>query len=697
MSSLIKATFARLIICIALFSLASGGVGLRLPNFAANKDRKLTTSRSENVTARVTRSTASEAARVIGKIAFASDRDGNMEIYVMDSDGGGQTRLTEDPGEDFSPAWSPDGSKLTFISTRDGNAEVYVMNVDGTGQTRLTNSTAGEVSPVFTPNGSQIAFISDRDGNDEIYVMNADGSNQTNLTRNPADDSSLSFSPDGTMIAFSSNRNDLQFDIYVMNADGTGVTRLTTAEGDDVTPFWSTQRISFQSNRDDNDEVYVMAFNGSNQTRLTNNSEIDVDPGQASDGARIAFATSRDGNLEIHLMNPDGSGLQRLTSNNASDIQPAIQPKGLFPSPPPLSAGSIQFSSSDFTVSEGQPFATLTVVRDSPIGQATVDFATVNGTATNRTDYTYNFGTLKFAAGERSKNITVLITDDVFIERDETLTVTLSNPSGASLGSLNTATLTILDNDTAPPRVNPIDDARFFVNQQYLDFLNRVPDQGGLDYWTNQITGCGNNVPCLLVRRNGVSAAFFIESEFQVTGFFVYRLYKAAFGTLPTRQQFIVDRSRVVAGPTLEADKAALAGDFVMRDAFLIRYPSGMTPEEFVNKLFDTANLFPFTAERQRLAQDMRNGKTRAQVLTEVVEIQQFKTNEFNSAFVLMQYFGYLGRDPEPAGFAFWLDVLNNRTPNNFRAMVCAFITSTEFQQRFSSVVTQSNSQCANP
>jgi hypothetical protein len=134
-----------------------------------------------------------------------------------------------------------------------------------------------------------------------------------------------------------------------------------------------------------------------------------------------------------------------------------------------------------------------------------------------------------------------------------------------------------------------------------------------------------------------------------------------------------------------------------MRDAFLARYPLTQTPEQFVNLLFDTAGLVPFTAERQRLAQDMRNGKTRAQVLMEVIEFQQFKNNEFNSAFVLMQYFGYLARDPEPAGFAFWLDVLNNRQPNNFLGMVCAFITSQEYQERFSSAVTANNSQCAIP
>jgi hypothetical protein len=341
--------------------------------------------------------------------------------------------------------------------------------------------------------------------------------------------------------------------------------------------------------------------------------------------------------------------------------------------------------------------ATVTVVRSVSTGTATVDFATVNGSATNRSDYTYNFGTLKFAAGESSKTIPILITDDAYLENDETLTVTLSNPTGAFLGPFTTATLTILDNDTARPRVNPIDDARFFVNQQYLDFLNRPPDQGGLDYWTSQITGCGNNLGCVITRRNGVSAAFFIESEFQVTGFYVYRLHKAAFGVLPARQIFITDRSRVLAGPTLEADKIALANDFVMRDAFLARYPLTQTPEQFVNLLFDTAGLIPFTAERQQLAQDMRNGKTRAQVLMEVIEIQQFKNNEFNSAFVLMQYFGYLQRDPEPAGFAFWLDVLNNREPNNFLGMVCSFITSQEYQERFSSVVTANNSQCGVP
>ncbi|HKZ81001.1 MAG TPA: DUF4214 domain-containing protein [Pyrinomonadaceae bacterium] len=637
-----------------------------------------------------------EVARVIGKIAFTSDRDGNTEIYTMDADGGGQTRLTENPAEDYSPGWSPDGTRLVFVSARDGNPEIYVMQADGSGQTRLTNNTADDLSPSWTPNGAQIAFVTNRDGNDEIYLMNADGSNQTNLTNDPSDDASFSFAPNGSMIAFSSSREDSQFDIYRMNADGTGVVRLTTADGDDISPSWSAQQISFQSNRDQNDEIYSMGVDGENQNRLTNDPELDIDPAQPSAGSRILFASSRDGNLEIYLMNADGSSLQRLTNNNAADIQPAIQSQAVIPPPPTAGTATVQFSSSSYTVNENEAIATITVTRTGHTGvAATVDFATINGSASNRTDYTYHFGTLSFGAGENSKTFTVLITDDAYIEADESLSITLSNPVGGALGSLNTATLTIRDNDSAQPSLNPIDNARFFVNQHYLDFLNRAPDQGGLDYWTNEITSCGNNLACLRARRNAVSAAFFIEAEFQQSGFFVYRLYKASFGVLPTHRQFIADRSRVIGGPTLESDKTTLANDFVMREEFRTRYPDTLTPEQFVNLLFDTAGLVPFTAQRQQLADDMRNGKTRAQVLREVIEIAEFITQEYNTAFVLMQYFGYLGRDPEPEGFAFWLDVVNNRERNNYRGLVCAFITSAEYQLRFSSVVTQSNAQCA--
>src|SRR5262249_46829023 len=151
--------------------------------------------------------------------------------------------------------------------------------------------------------------------------------------------------------------------------------------------------------------------------------------------------------------------------------------------------------------------------------------------------------------------------------------------------------------------------------------------------------------------------AFFIELEFQETGSFVYRLYKGSLGRQPVLTEFAMDRSRVVAGPNLEANKQALANDWVHRTGFQQLYPLSQTPEQFVNKLFDTAGLIPFTTDRQRLANDMHNGKTRAQVLREVIEFQDFKTREFNPAFVLMQYFGYLHRDPDQGGYNFWLNV----------------------------------------
>ena len=648
-------------------------------------------------------------AAVVGKIAFASDRDGNFEIYSMDVDGGGQTRLTENPAEDFSPAWSPDGTRLAFVSTRDGNAEIYVMNADGTGQTRLTNNPDSDLSPAWSPNGLQIGFVSNRDGNDEIYLMNPDGSNQTNLTQSAGDDSSFSFSPDGSMIVFSSAREDADFDIYAMNAAGKAVVRLTTTPGADINPSWSARQISFQSNRDDNDEVYSMAFGGGNQTRLTNNPELDVDPTQSSDGNRIVFATARDGNLELYSMNADGTGLVRLTNNNAADVQPAIQPQAVIPPPAAAGATTVQFSAGNYSVAENST-ALLTVTRTGDLsGTSTVDFITVNGSASNRSDYAFSSGTLRFGPGETSKTISVLITDDVFIENDETLTVALSNPSGAVLGSLNDATLTITDNDTAQSPPNPIDDARFFVRQHYRDFLNREPDTPGFDFWTSQITGCGNNTQCLGSKRDSVSAAFFLSPEFQVSGNFIYRMYKGSLGRFPTYAEFIKDLQQVTLGivvdsklspSVIETNRAVFADQFVLRAEFRSLYDS-LSNQQYVDKLFATTGIVPTAAERTALINGLApgGGETRASVLRKVVDGTRvtsdgaldfttrygkaFYDQEFNPSFVLMEYFGYLRRDPDNAGFQFWLAKL--RLFGNFvdAEMVRSFVTSPEYRNRF--------------
>jgi thermitase len=240
------------------------------------------------------------------------------------------------------------------------------------------------------------------------------------------------------------------------------------------------------------------------------------------------------------------------------------------------------------------------------------------------------------------------------------------------------------------PSTNQIDTADFFVRQHYLDFLGRDPDPGGLAFWTNEIAMCGSDADCVRRRRIDVSAAFFIENEFQQTGSVVIRTYKAALGRNPAFSEFNADRDQLVRGQTPEA----FANEFATRSGFTQQYPPGMTAAGFVNALFDTAQLFPFTTERQQQIDAMNQGSTRGQVLRAVTEIAAFKNREFNPAFVLMQYFGYLRRDPDQGGYLFWQDVLNNREPNNYRSMVCAFLTSAEYQLRFAPVVTRTNAEC---
>jgi len=264
-----------------------------------------------------------------GRIAFASDRNGNEEIHVMNSDGSGQTRLTNNPAYDEDPSWSPDGTLIAFTSKRDGNAEIYVMNADGSEVTRLTNNPAYEADPSWSPDGTRIAYtaVPLNEANWEIYVMNADGSGVTRLTNNSDWDGEPCWSPDSTRIAFRSWR-DGNTEIYVMNADGSRQTNLTNHPARDTQFSWSPDgtHIAFTSDRDGNYEIYVMNADGSGVTRLTNNSDWDSEPCWSPDSTRIAFRSWRDSNSEIYVMNADGSGVTRLTDNPATDWSPSWGP-----------------------------------------------------------------------------------------------------------------------------------------------------------------------------------------------------------------------------------------------------------------------------------------------------------------------------------------------------------------------------------
>jgi hypothetical protein len=456
---------------------------------------------------------------------------------------------------------------------------------------------------------------------------------------------------------------------------------------------------------------------------------------------------------------------------------------------------------------------------------ATVDFTTVDGTATQKGDYEIATSRLSFAPGETSKTIKLLINDDSFVEPAETLTIQLSSPTGGPvLGTQSTVTVTINDNDTVgallpapkifvasltgtqevPPNAstakgtavvildaaetsakvslifsglssgqltgppggahihgpaapganapilfplsppnpngpineftialtptqvdqlknglfyvnvhttnfpageirgqllfNAIDDPSNFVCVQYHDFLNRDPDPAGLAFWIGQITACGANSDCITRRRTAVAAAFFFAGEFQDTGGFVFRVYRAAFdtnaATRPTYLEFQRDRSFLAASGNLAAQKLAFAEQFVTRTEFVTTYPASLTAAQYVDALNANTGNSLTTAERDALVAGLTGGtETRATVLRTIADNTVFRGKEFNPTFVAMEYMGSLRRQPDSGGFFFWLGQLNAN--GNNQAMVCSFITSAEYQLRFGPNVTRANAECA--
>ncbi len=512
---------------------------------------------------------------------------------------------------------------------------------------------------------------------------------------------------------------------------------------------------------------------------------------------------------------------------------------------------TVQFNAANYDVTEDCTFVTLTVTRSGDTsGTSTVDFATADGGALQRTDYTLGSGTVTFASTETLKTFSLLITEDHYVEGAEQFSVTLSNPTGAALGVQSGATVTINDDDTAQApspagksfggsfgggnesptnnspatgralvdlsadettalvslsfsglssaqasahihgpaargvnapvlfplaagnfnsfqinlttsqvadlragllyanvhsanfpngeiraqlEFNPIDSVSLFVGQHYHDFLSRQADSGGQAYWEGQVTQCGNNAACVRDRRVDVSNAFYYELEFQQTGSYVYRVYRAAYGNnqpfpnpnpdpahpgeqtkVPLYLPFMKDRARVRGGAQLAQLQLDLATIFVQRAEFLAKYPASlMTAAQFVDAVLATITNdigADLSGQRQALISLYNQGATstagRALVMyrlsddsvaTNPINNRAFIDAEYNRAFVFTQYAGYLRRNADMAGFLFWLGQVNSaplRDVAKQHAMVCSFITATEYQQRFSAVVTHSNTEC---
>ena len=246
-----------------------------------------------------------------------------------------------------------------------------------------------------------------------------------------------------------------------------------------------------------------------------------------------------------------------------------------------------------------------------------------------------------------------------------------------------------------------IADADFFVQQQYVDFLSRFPDQSGFNFWLAQINACGADPVCTQNARINTSGAFFLAIEFQTTGYFVYRVHKASFNNLPRYENFMPNTRQVANGvivdpnnnwqATLEANRAAFVNSWVNSAAFLAEYPASMSNAAYVDKLIQTAGVPAADVNRDGLVASLNGGTdTRAGVLRKIAESNAFNAKEKNPAFVYMQYVGYLRRSPDAApdnnldGYNFWLGKLNDHG-GDFRAaeMVKSFIVSQEYKTRF--------------
>jgi hypothetical protein len=433
--------------------------------------------------------------------------------------------------------------------------------------------------------------------------------------------------------------------------------------------------------------------------------------GQALYSTRLGGSSYEDG-ADIHAR-ADG-GLVYLLGYTSSDDFPTVNayhdtqaplydpPYGSFllklsEAEPSNHTSRVHFDSPTYSVGEAGRFVQVGVTRSGDLSQeVSVEYSTsIEETASERTDYTTALGTLRFAPGETLKTFNVSVTDDRTVEGDESLTLTLHNLRGAAvLEAPASARLTIFDDDEHPGTTNPIDGSQFFVRQHYIDFLGREPDDAGLNFWTNEIESCGTNAACREAKRINVSAAFFLSIEFQETGFLVERLYSLAFGEKVSYRSFAKEAREVGEGvvvgqgqwrPQLDANRRAYAEEFAARAAFREEFPESLTAAQYVEHLNTKASGALSTSEFSALVAGLEAGmETRGSVLLKVADDEDFRRREFAPAFVLMQYLGYLRRDPDDDGYQFWLSKLNSFGGDFVRAeMVKAFLSSDEYRRRF--------------
>jgi hypothetical protein len=380
-----------------------------------------------------------------------------------------------------------------------------------------------------------------------------------------------------------------------------------------------------------------------------------------------------------------------FTPTDAANYETASKTLGLTVEAP--SSAMLSFSSTSYNASEGSGHVSIVVNRGGDIsGPAAVSYATsdfagltncnvANGISSSRCDYATTVGTLRFAAGESTQTIYIPLVDDVFVEGGETFTLTLREAVGASLSQANTASISITDNDAATTVNNPSDQAAFFIRQHYIDFLGREPDQAGYPVWQNILNNCqAGDTAC---DRVEVSSGFFRSEEFQSRGYFIYRFY-STLGRIPRYDEFLPELAKVsgfLSPSQLEINKGAFLEGFMAAPEFQDKYGSLTDAVGYVDALLRTTGLLNHPT-RETWINALSEGKmTRAEVLRGLVESSEANIKFYTEAFVVMQYFGYLRRDPD-INYLEWIKTMEQMN-GDYRTMINGFVNSAEYRQRF--------------
>jgi len=374
------------------------------------------------------------------------------------------------------------------------------------------------------------------------------------------------------------------------------------------------------------------------------------------------------------------------------------------PTPTPTTASAtVQFSATNYSSVEGNGTTIVTVTRGgSTQSAASVEYFTSDSAgqtncasdgptsiASERCDYQTAVGVVRFEAGQTTATVAIPIINDTHVEGSEFFNISLRNPIGINLDNSATATISIVDDDLVPTSTNPIDSFEAFVRQQYLDFLSREPDSGGFSYWLGRLQACAAQTGCDIVKeRKTVSAGFFYSNEFLLRkGYFVYRFYRSSLGRQPGYGEFIPDLASMgQSDGEEEAKRVEFTNHWVNRPEFKAVY-DGLSNADFVNRLVDTAGV---SIDRTALINSLNAGESRATIVRQVAESQPVFDKFFKEAFISMQYFGYLRRDPDSGGFSYWMGRLPasrqeiEANPEQYiYDMVGGFVYSTEYQLRF--------------